>query len=74
MLKQHMRTLTDPIKKRRARLLSKWIPGGIRDAAVTKKQAERFTVGLTAIADQITGLPADFARNHDHYIHGLPKK
>jgi hypothetical protein len=76
MLRQHMKTLSDPIpiRRRRARLTSKWIPGGIRDAAVTKEQAERFTAGLIAIANQIAGLPADFARNHDHYIHGLPKK
>ena len=74
MLRQHMRALTDPIKKRRANLPSKWIPGGIRNTALTKEQAERFTAGLTAIADHVAGLPADFARNHDHYIHGLPKK
>jgi hypothetical protein len=74
MVRQHMKTLTDSIKRRRAELPSKWIPGGISDAAITKKQAERFTAGLTAIADKIAGLPADFARSHDHYIHGLPKK
>jgi hypothetical protein len=69
-----MKTLTDSVKRRRVKLPSKWIPGGIPDAAVTKKQAEGFTAGLTAIADKIAGLPADFARNHDRYIHGLPKK
>jgi hypothetical protein len=69
-----MKTLTNPIKQRRARFASNWIPGGIRDAALTKEQAERFTAGLTAIADQIVGLPADFATHHDHYIHGLAKK
>jgi hypothetical protein len=74
MARQHMRTLTDPIRRRGARLPSKWIPGGLRDAAITKNQAERFTAGLIAIADQIAGLPADFARNHDRYVHGLPKK
>jgi hypothetical protein len=26
------------------------------------------------IAAHIEGLPADFARNHDHYLHGLPRK
>ena len=71
--RQYMKTLSDPIRRRRARLPSKWIPGGIHDAAVTKEQAERFTAGLTAIANQIEGLPSDSARNHDHYIHGLPK-
>ena len=69
-----IKTLTGPIKPRRARFASKWIPGGICDAAVTQEQAERFTAGLTAIADQIEGLPADLARHHDHYIRGLPKK
>ena len=69
-----MNTLTDPAKKRRTRPLSKWIPGGIRDAVVIKKLAERFTAELTAIAAQIAGLPPDYASNHDHYIHGLPKK
>jgi hypothetical protein len=70
MLKQYMKALSDPIRKRRGKLPSKWLPGGCPDAEVTKEQAERFTAGLTAIADQITGLPTDFARNHDCYIHG----
>jgi hypothetical protein len=69
-----MKTTIDPIKKRRAVLRSKWLPGGVHDAAISKEQAERFTAGLTAIADQISGLPADFARNHDSYIHGRAKK
>jgi hypothetical protein len=25
-------------------------------------------------AGKATGLPADMARNHDHYLHGRPKK
>lgn len=25
-------------------------------------------------AGTITGLPADLAQNHDHYLHGTPKK
>jgi len=74
MLRQNMKTLSDPIRKSRGRLPSKWIPGGIRNTEVTKEQAERFTAGLTAIADHISGMPADFARNHDRYVHGLSKK
>jgi len=30
--------------------------------------------GLLALAGVIEGLPADLARNHDHYIHGMPRK
>lgn len=29
---------------------------------------------LLGVAGQVTGLPADLARNHDHYIHGSPKR
>lgn len=29
---------------------------------------------LLAHAGTIKGLPDDFARNHDHYIHGQPKE
>ncbi len=26
------------------------------------------------VSGKAVGLPADMARNHDHYLHGLPKK
>ncbi|HYE32856.1 MAG TPA: hypothetical protein VEH27_15615 [Methylomirabilota bacterium] len=29
---------------------------------------------LKAFAGAITGLPSDMAKNHDHYIHGVPKR
>jgi hypothetical protein len=29
---------------------------------------------LLKIAARIEGLPPDFAKNHDHYLHGVPKK
>ena len=29
---------------------------------------------LLAIAGRARGLPADMARQHDHYIHGAPKQ
>ena len=29
---------------------------------------------LLQFAGKAKGLPADMARNHDHYLHGLPKK
>lgn len=30
--------------------------------------------GLLKFAGAAKGLPSDMARNHDHYIHGTPKK
>jgi hypothetical protein len=30
--------------------------------------------GLLKFAGTVKGLPSDMARNHDHYIHGTPKK
>ncbi len=33
-----------------------------------------FLAGLLEIAATMEGLPPDLARNHDHYLHGLPKK
>ena len=68
-----MKTVAAPAKspnKRRA----KWIPGAGVDAAISKTQADRFTDGLLKIAAGIEGLPSDLARNHDHYLHGLPRK
>ena len=29
---------------------------------------------LSSVIGKATGLPSDFAQNHDHYLHGLPKK
>lgn len=41
---------------------------------VTAQQANDFTDRLVDIAEKVRGLPSDLARNHDHYLHGLPKK
>jgi len=38
------------------------------------KDAEEFTAELLRIASQTKNLPPDLAKNHDHYLHGLPKK
>ena len=29
---------------------------------------------MKTLAGTATGLPSDLARNHDHYLHGTPKK
>jgi hypothetical protein len=41
---------------------------------VTAEQASDFTDRLVRIGGQVRGLPPDLARNHDHYLHGHPKK
>ncbi|MBI4580802.1 MAG: hypothetical protein HY718_13930 [Planctomycetes bacterium] len=30
--------------------------------------------GLLKLAGTVKGLPSDMSRNHDHYIHGAPKR
>ena len=34
----------------------------------------RWGEALLEIAGTAEGLPPDFAENHDHYVHGAPKK
>jgi hypothetical protein len=36
--------------------------------------AKSLQEGLLKLAGTVKGLPPDFAKNHDHYIHGAPKK
>ncbi|MEW6250920.1 MAG: hypothetical protein AB1716_09755 [Planctomycetota bacterium] len=37
-------------------------------------EAQRLAEELRKLAGSVTDLPPDFARNHNHYIHGQPKK
>ena len=39
-------------------------------------KAQSWTIGkvLLEFAGTAEGLPPDMARNHDHYLHGTPKK
>ena len=41
---------------------------------LSAKAAEDFTEELLRIAQMTKSLPPDLAENHDHYLHGLPKK
>jgi hypothetical protein len=69
-----MKSVVQPANQAVQRRVSKWIPGGVGNAVISKLEAARFTDGLLKIAARIKGLPPDFARNHDHYLHGLPRK
>ena len=56
------------------------LPEGARVAVVFDEQAAAQAPGkptlafLLKYAGSIKDLPADFAAQHDHYIHGTPKK
>jgi ATP-dependent protease Clp ATPase subunit len=42
----------------------------VREVSAQRTLRER----LLSLAGTVDDLPADMARNHDHYIHGSPKK
>ena len=44
--------------------------------AVMPPNVDESTLGerLMKFAGKLEGLPPDLARNHDHYLHGAPKK
>jgi predicted DNA-binding antitoxin AbrB/MazE fold protein len=46
------------------------------EVQVAPAQAQEPTLGekLMKYAGKAKGLPADLARNHDHYLYGVPKK
>ena len=74
-----MKTLTPVSKRSRKngapRQPSRWIPGGLPTKPPTQAQIDRFNQAMDEIAAELEGqLPPDFAINHDHYIHGLPKR
>jgi hypothetical protein len=59
------------------------LPDGtkVRIAPVKKKKQKKKRKAKSSLgeiflrhAGTIEGLPNDFAENHDHYIHGCPKK
>ena len=40
---------------------------------ISEKEAVEFTEALLRIAKRTKNLPADLAKNHDYYLHGLLK-
>lgn len=48
----------------------------VRIEPVKKPKKKRLTTGeeMLKFAGIARGLPSDLARNHDHYLHGLPRK
>jgi len=52
------------------------LPNGTRVTLVASgvSEAEQLTDALLEIADGVKNLPADLAAQHDHYLHGHPKR
>jgi hypothetical protein len=44
------------------------------EAEEERKEGPTIWDKLRDLAGTVKGLPPDFARNHDHYIHGRPKE
>jgi hypothetical protein len=49
------------------------IPDGT-PVEILVKETKSLGESLMRFAGVAKGLPSDFARNHDHYIHGAPKR
>ena len=46
----------------------------VKEANSQPEQASPLAERLLKIAGTAAGLPVDLARNHDHYLHGAPKR
>lgn len=52
----------------------RWIAADKPMPEMSVADAASHTGQLLQFAAEIEGLPSDLAANHDHYLHGLPKK
>lgn len=52
----------------------RWIPATRPMPEMSAQEAADCTDRLLGFAAETEGLPPDLAANHDHYLHGLPKK
>jgi hypothetical protein len=52
------------------------LPEGTEVEVTAVQPVDQSTIGkrLLKFSGIVTDLPADFAEQHDHYIHGTPKK
>ncbi|HEX4085983.1 MAG TPA: hypothetical protein VHY22_13800 [Chthoniobacteraceae bacterium] len=46
----------------------------VTELLATPEEAHESKRRLMRFAGAVKGLPSDMALNHDHYLHGLPKK
>jgi hypothetical protein len=52
----------------------RWLPARASLREQTEAEAAEFSSQLQRFAAETRGLPPDLARNHDHYLHGLPRR
>lgn len=52
----------------------RWIRTDKPKPELTAHEAADYTDQLLKFSAEIEGLPPDLADNHDHYLHGLPRK
>jgi hypothetical protein len=52
----------------------RWLPRETAKRRVTPAQLQVLNRKLDEMAAELEGLPPDLARNHDHYLHGHPRK
>lgn len=58
--------------KRRPRV-GRWIHATAKASRMTAARARNLNKAMDQFAAEVGPLPADLARNHDHYLHGHPK-
>ena len=65
-IKNGIVVLDDPVK----------LPDGaeVRVEVLEPKSEPTLADRLRSVIGSVKGLPSDLARNHDHYLHGRPKK
>jgi len=52
----------------------RWVSGREPARELTEQEAGQITEQLRRFAGETRGLPPDLAAQHDHYLHGLPKR
>lgn len=60
-------------KKRQPRR-GRWLPTREPEREMTEQEAGKITDQLRLFSGETRGLPPDLAAQHDHYLHGLPKR
>lgn len=53
---------------------ARWLGRDGKSAALTDQETASETGDLAKMAAETRNLPPDLAINHDHYLHGLPKR
>lgn len=52
----------------------RWIAADTAEAELSEQQVAKDVLALSSMAAETCNLPSDLSSNHDHYLHGLPKR